>query len=431
MSSVDAEKATLFFNEFAISSEEGPQQGDPLGPLLFALAIHPILTSLSSEFVLGYLDDVTAGGDSAVLANDFLLLRDMAAEVGLSLNIGKCEIVGSENDPIPLCFDGFRRLGSEKCDLLGVPLFGGDTLDNALASRCSDLARAGERLKLLSSHDALLILINSISAPKLMYTLRCSPCSGHPRLDEFDRTLRVLLSSVTNVDVDDLGWIQAGLPVDVGGLGIRSVALLAPSAFLASAAASLDLQSSLLPGGFSSPDPAVDFALGTWASRHNTPAPVGLSATRQRAWDEASVMAGLEILKANNQEQYHKARLLASQASHSGDWLRAWPITACGLRLDDEAIRVAVGLRLGSNLCSPHPCPCGAMVDARGSHGLSCRRSAGRQSRHAQLNDAIQRALVRAGVPAVREPVGLMRAGDGRPDGWTLITLEVWKWVNA
>ena len=42
-----------------------------------------------------------------------------------------------------------------------------------------------------------------------------------------------------------------------------------------------------------------------------------------------------------------KARLLASKVPHSSDWLYALPITACGLRLSDEAIRVAGGLRLG------------------------------------------------------------------------------------
>ena len=57
-----AENSILLFNEFKISSEEGSQQGDSLGPLLFALTIHPILQSLDSEFKTGYLDDVAAGG---------------------------------------------------------------------------------------------------------------------------------------------------------------------------------------------------------------------------------------------------------------------------------------------------------------------------------------------------------------------------------
>ena len=45
---------------------------------------------------------------------------------------------------------------------------------------------------------------------------------------------------------------------------------------------------------------------------------------------------------------------LASVAPHSGDWLLALPIANCGLRLEDEAVRVAVGMRLGLTLCVPH-----------------------------------------------------------------------------
>ena len=94
-----------------------------------------------------------------------------------------------------------------------------------------------------------------------------------------------------------------------------------------------------------------------------------------------------------------KARLLAAQAPHSGDWLNALLVSSCGLRLDDEAVRVAIGLRLGVNLCAPHGCPCSALVDALGIHGLSCRGSAGRTSRHNMLNDIIFRACIRFGGP--------------------------------
>jgi len=38
-----------------------------------------------------------------------------------------------------------------------------------------------------------------------------------------------------------------------------------------------------------------------------------------------------------------KARLLAVSSPYAGDWLHAPPITAVGLRLSDEAVRVASG----------------------------------------------------------------------------------------
>ena len=42
----------------------------------------------------------------------------------------------------------------------------------------------------------------------------------------------------------------------------------------------------------------------------------------------------------------------AATAPHSGDWLNALPIASCGLRMDDESVRVSVaakktGLQVG------------------------------------------------------------------------------------
>ena len=51
-------------------------------------------------------------------------------------------------------------------------------------------------------------------------------------------------------------------------------------------------------------------------------------------------------------DAHDQARLLAVTAPHSGDWLHVLPISSCGLHLDDEAVRVAVGLRLRANCVS-------------------------------------------------------------------------------
>jgi len=109
---------------------------------------------------------------------------------------------------------------------------------------------------------------------------------------------------------------------------------------------------------------------------------------------------------------------------HNGDWLHTTPICACGLQ--DNAICVAVGLCLGSAICEAHTCPCGATVDSLGQHALSCTKHPGKVQRHARINDLVHRALIRADMPATKEPLDLSRKDgtrmwanaqrDGRPD---------------
>ena len=117
-----------------------------------------------------------------------------------------------------------------------------------------------------------------------------------------------------------------------------------------------------------------------------------------------------------------RARLLAVTTKESSAWLNVLFISSLGLRMDDESIRVAVGLRLGTPLCQPHSCNlCGAEVDHLATHGLSCHRSTGRHPRHSALNDIIHRALAAAKIPSRLEPSGLYRSDGKRPDGASLV----------
>ena len=111
--------------------------------------------------------------------------------------------------------------------------------------------------------------------------------------------------------------------------------------------------------------------------------------TEQSVWDRPGIMADQAVVMSAITGNFSRARLLAASAPHSGNWLHAHPLSTCGLRLDNEAVRVAVSLRLGTSLCEPHQCPCGKQVDERGMHGLSCRHDAGRSKRHHELNDII------------------------------------------
>jgi len=56
-------------------------------------------------------------------------------------------------------------------------------------------------------------------------------------------------------------------------------------------------------------------------------------------------------IQASLVDQSQMACYLASVAPFNGDWLLAVPIANCGLRLEDKAVRVVVGMRLGLTLC--------------------------------------------------------------------------------
>ena len=84
---------SLKFHDTEILSATGVQQGDPLGSLLFCLTIQPILDRLNSDLIIGYLDDVTLGGDVQTVNDDLTVITTEGAQSGLQLNKSKCEIV--------------------------------------------------------------------------------------------------------------------------------------------------------------------------------------------------------------------------------------------------------------------------------------------------------------------------------------------------
>ena len=100
-----------------------------------------------------------------------------------------------------------------------------------------------------------------------------------------------------------------------------------------------------------------------------------------------------------------------------------------GLRLENEDIRVAVGLRLSVALCQAHQCPYGALVEVNGLHGLSYKLGPGKHSRNASINDIIYRSCCRAETPAFKEPTGLKRTDGKRPDDSTLVPWSAGKRV--
>ena len=249
-----------------ILSEEGVQQGYPLGPLLFCLTLHPLLSQLQSELKIFYLDDRTVGGSTESVLQDLNYLESGAAELGLQLNQSKSELICDDMFFRKVMLDEAPSLGYVSCSqatLLGSPIGGQECIDHTIAEKVDMLERMGSRLHAVSSHDALLLLWHSFTIPKVLYVLRTAPCFISPVLARFYEPLCHLLCVILNVPLnDDSAWLQDSLPVRSGGIGIRRSVQLAPSAYLASAACCSELIPQILPPHLhTSSDPHVEEAL--------------------------------------------------------------------------------------------------------------------------------------------------------------------------
>ena len=78
-------------------------------------------------------------------------------------------------------------------------------------------------------------------------------------------------------------------------------------------------------------------------------------------------------------------------------------------------------------LCRPHKChQCSTEVDHFGLYDLGCRKSQGRHSRHAAVNDLLKRSLASAKIASLLEPMGIARSDKRRPDG-----ISVMPWKNG
>ena len=206
-----------------ICSATGIQQGDPLDPGLFVMAVDEVASSLSSEINIWYLDDATLGGPAeSVFANVRKFVTELK-KIGLEVNPSMCEII---NMSYPL--DEFAELvttqasdlpGLKRAELADMELRGSAILDQAVKKAIANKPHTYDlmthRLHQLNTHTGFFLLKNAFSLPRHHFLLRSSPCYLHSDdLAPYEECTR-------NFQFDDTGWKQAELPVRLGGLGLR------------------------------------------------------------------------------------------------------------------------------------------------------------------------------------------------------------------
>ena len=145
---------------------------------------------------------------------------------------------------------------------------------------------------------------------------------------------------------------------------------------------------------------------------------------RQQTWDAIAIRSADEQLLASLVTPLQRARFLGALAPHSADWLGAMPISNSGLFLNDDEVRIAVGLRLNPVFATLMPlregirCPCSALFR------MQKRLWQANATQLAQRNSG--QVVAKYRDSGQKEPLGLCSNEAGttqgkRPDGVTLI----------
>jgi len=182
--------SNLVFENQSISSEVGVQQVDPLGPLLFALALQPVLQELAAqsdsadpnglELVFPYLDDCCLAGGEEAVARALATLKSSTARLGLQLCPDKCELIPAAGPNASInasLFPSHVATRADACfELLGGPVGNEESCNGHMPKR---VAKATELLKAIGElpdlQVALMLLRQCASFGKLVYSARVVP----------------------------------------------------------------------------------------------------------------------------------------------------------------------------------------------------------------------------------------------------------------
>ncbi|XP_062504332.1 uncharacterized protein LOC134181136 [Corticium candelabrum] len=418
-----------------ISSQEGVHQGDPLGPVLFSIAIHPLLLKLQSNqagiMVLAYLDDIFLLGPPNEAMVAFENLRSDFSSIGLEISSSKCEVFSSSSG-IKLLGDQISSIPttSTGTTILGVPI----GCPSFIQSHCSSFADSGnllcDQLVELEDPQSAMLLLRHCHVPRMTHLARSvAPKYLIEAASLHDHLTRESFSKILNCGpIPNDRWFQATLPIKNGGFGMTSITEICQIAFISSWANAL----STLPIRFPAMENQIneiifgDGADGSIRSELLRAIPPGKIFTdlledtkrlQQKLTRQHMSFATAHMVE-NTASPRDAARLRSLGGKGAGSWLNTIPESA-KFALSPYEFRLACLLRLGLSLPAVRwieQCDCGTALDEMGYHLLTCKKGGGPVWSHDSIVSEWDDCLRQLQIHHKKEPRDRYNDSNNRPD---------------
>ena len=441
-----AEPTSLFCGGEVLQSTCGVQQGDPLGPMLFSLAIHEVTEELVRMGIqaVWYLDDGTIMGSPEEVARGYQLVAQKCAKWGLSVNAGKCEVIAlarQELDalrraglPMGVADDGretqdaqpgtcFRRIPGGDFELLGAPIGSKAHCEEWMRLKVQEFFPLLRALKAMQDSQVAASLLRQCGAfSRVVFYMRCTGHTGaREYLETFDRKVEEALCGILGSDESELppeARVQAGLAVRRGGLGIRWAVDHSEAAVLAAMSGTHDLCRKL--------DKDFQWDASGWA---DTAAAFNkrVAADQQIATDERPEQGVRQrvLSQAVEQRQHDElveraddigtARLLSLLLPYTGAFLTATP--SWDARVPRKDFQAVVRFRLGVQVYDEGS-TCDACLEKQdpwGLHVTGCERRHDRFERHDAVVHAVAAKFNELGIKAKIEVRDIIADTQRRP----------------
>lgn len=378
-----------------------------------------------------YLDDGTLVGPTDEVLKAFHIIQEVSPSLGLKLNLGKCELWWSQQDPnwnqfpsdiIRLPASGTELLGSA----VGTPVF----IDSILSKRVEKIGCLVDSLVVLENTQVKLHLLRScVGFPKFSFALRTMHANDvSDSILAFDQLISSALSDILGVHIGGPQRLQMALPIGngYGGFDLPLASAIAPAAYIASYMQSQGLQCQLLRRSTLPLSPKVlaslevinrplnqdekmlPQVLTTWPNLNT------LQQTLSFKVHDASLRKLYNAFGNNSRE---RSRLNSCRFSHSGDFLQLLPTYHLQQKFGNTELQMICRFHLGLSVfpglsnCSF----CGQRMDQLGIHASVCSRGGGPIRRHDRIRDYLAAEFRKAGFQVQVEPRDLCTYNARRP----------------